>query len=164
CENIGGDHVKRGDAYAEIEVSLQFLSIRDKNIHAVYRNRRCYCSIYKITELDVRICTFSTRIPAKHEAALLRINETHSQGLEYHAKRLKAMIDNYSLDFWNDITYLLRKNHDVEVLFSNSDKREEAVHALRDEYKNDLDKVVFIVLSHSKVEAKDNLILHNLDQ
>ncbi|CAG8532450.1 333_t:CDS:2 [Funneliformis mosseae] len=143
------------------------------------------------------LSALSGRIPAKLETALMRVsNETQSQRLEFPAKRLKEMIDNYSLDFvnpsdlssfnsvitpvndileryiyglkylkWNDITYLLNKYHDVEVLFSNSDKREEeAVHALRDKYKNDLDKVVDIVLSHSKVEAKNNLILHLLDQ
>ncbi|CAI2179895.1 16531_t:CDS:2 [Funneliformis geosporum] len=45
------------------------------------------------------LSALSGRIPAKLEAALLRIsNETHSQGLEYPAKRLKEM-DNYSLDF-----------------------------------------------------------------
>ncbi|CAI2199801.1 6481_t:CDS:2, partial [Funneliformis geosporum] len=135
CENIGGDHVKRGDAYAEIENStfesgdiIRILTLDDPIGDKAHQR---YCEVKHILECIL-------------DAALLRINETHSQGLEYHAKRLKAMIDNYSLDFHlkcNDITYLLRKNHDVEVLFSNSDKREEAVHALRDEYKNDLDKV-----------------------
>ncbi|CAI2182021.1 2145_t:CDS:2 [Funneliformis geosporum] len=88
----------------------------------------------------------------------LESHATHSQGLEYPAKRLKEMIDNYSLYFVkpSDLSSLnlwsLPKYHDY-VLFSNSDKREEeAVYVLRDEYKNNLDKVVSIVLPHSKAE------------
>ncbi|GBC48526.2 uncharacterized protein OCT59_029816 [Rhizophagus irregularis] len=68
---------------------------------------------------------------------------------------------------WNDIIYLLNKYHEVEVLFSNSDKRdkreEEVVHSLRDKYKDDLDKVITTILSHSKIGLKNNLILHLLD-
>ncbi|CAG8507081.1 5656_t:CDS:2, partial [Acaulospora morrowiae] len=66
---------------------------------------------------------------------------------------------------WSDIIYFLNKYHEVEVLFSNSERREEeVVHSLREKYKEDLDKVISIVLSHSKVGAKNNLVLLLLDQ
>ncbi|RIA91939.1 acetyl-CoA carboxylase [Glomus cerebriforme] len=143
------------------------------------------------------LSTLSGRIPSKLDSAIQSVsNEVYNQGLEFPAKRLKDMIDNYSRDFvnpsdllsfksaiaplneildryvsglkyrkWNDIIYFLNKYHDVEVLFSNSAKREEEViHSLRDKYKDDLDKVINIILSHSKVGAKNNLILHLLDQ
>ena len=148
-------------------------------------------------EYHAVLSTLSGRIPSKLDEALHRVhNETYNQGLEFPAKRLKEMIDNYSRDFVNpsdlssfesaivplnevldryasgikyrkrnDIIYLLNKYHDVEVLFSSSDKREEEViHSLRDKYIDDLDKVIAIVLSHSKIGARNNLILHLLDQ
>ncbi|CAG8818905.1 27954_t:CDS:2, partial [Dentiscutata erythropus] len=66
---------------------------------------------------------------------------------------------------WSDIIYFLNKYHEIEVLFSDQAKREEEViHSLREKYKDDLDKVISIVLSHSKVAAKNNLILYLLDQ
>src|ERR1043165_851670 len=67
---------------------------------------------------------------------------------------------------WSVIIYFLNKYHDVEVLFSSSSNKreEEVIHSLRDQYKDDLDKVIAIVLSHSKVGAKNNLILNLLDQ
>ncbi|CAI2194257.1 17825_t:CDS:10, partial [Funneliformis geosporum] len=78
-------------------------------------------------EFHAMLSALSGRIPAKLEAALLRIsNETHSQGLEYPVKRLKEMIDNYSLDFIKP-SDLSIKYH----MLKYSNKREEAVHALR---------------------------------
>ncbi|CAG8461604.1 13367_t:CDS:2 [Racocetra fulgida] len=66
---------------------------------------------------------------------------------------------------WNDIIYFLNKYHEVEMLFSDSDKtEEEVILALRDKYKDDLDKVISIVLSHSKCSSKNDLIIHLLDQ
>ena len=67
---------------------------------------------------------------------------------------------------WNGIIYFLNKYHDVEVLFSSSNNKreEEVIYSLRDKYKDDLDKVIAIVLSHSKIGAKNNLILNLLDQ
>ncbi|CAG8472312.1 12933_t:CDS:2 [Cetraspora pellucida] len=66
---------------------------------------------------------------------------------------------------WNDIIYFLNKYHEVEMLFSDSDKtEEEIILALRDKYKDDLDKVINIVLSHSKCCAKNDLIIYLLDQ
>ncbi|KAF0496183.1 acetyl-CoA carboxylase [Gigaspora margarita] len=67
---------------------------------------------------------------------------------------------------WNEIIYFLNKYHEVEALFSDSShKREDdVILALRDTYKDDLDKVIRIVLSHSKISAKNNLIIQLLDQ
>ncbi|CAI2197974.1 13654_t:CDS:2, partial [Funneliformis geosporum] len=141
-----GDHLKKGDAYAEIEVMKMYMpliAIEDvrhaeqlpaMNPPALVGDKahQGYCEVKHILESMLQS---NGRIPAKLKAALLRIsNETHSQGLEDPAKRLKEMIDNYSLDFV--------KPSDLSILFSNSNKREEeAVHALRDGYKNDLDKI-----------------------
>nr|CAG8435070.1 14004_t:CDS:2 [Entrophospora candida] len=83
---------------------------------------------------------------------------------------LNDIIDRYvsglKVREWSEIIYFLNKYHEVEVLFSDiSDKREEEVIlSLRDKFKNDMDKVISIVLSHSKVGAKNNLVLNLLDQ
>ncbi|CAI2196820.1 840_t:CDS:10, partial [Funneliformis geosporum] len=154
-----GDHLKKGDAYAEIEVMKMYMpliAIEDVR-HALPFEEQLPAMNPPVLVGDKahqRYCKVKNIL----ESALLRIsNETHSQGLEDPAKRSKEMIDNYSLDFV--------KPSDLSILFSNSNKREEeAVHDLRDGYKNDLDKVVSIFLSHSKFEAKNNLILHLLDQ
>jgi acetyl-CoA carboxylase/biotin carboxylase 1 len=96
------------------------------------------------------------------------VNSSDLSSFESTIAPLNEILNRYvsGLKFrkWNDIIYLLNKYHEVEVLFSNSDKREEVVvHSLRDKYKDDLDKVITIILSHSKVGAKNNLILHLLD-
>jgi len=60
---------------------------------------------------------------------------------------------------------LLEQYAEVEKLFSGRSSRdEEVILKLRDENKEDSFKVVQIVLSHSRVGAKNNLILAILDE
>jgi acetyl-CoA carboxylase/biotin carboxylase 1 len=55
--------------------------------------------------------------------------------------------------------YLLEQYYDVEILFSGQFREEEVILQLRDQNKDDLNKVVAIILSHSKVSSKNNLVM-----
>ncbi|CAG8469460.1 4231_t:CDS:2 [Paraglomus brasilianum] len=66
---------------------------------------------------------------------------------------------------WSKIISFLNKYYEVEVLFSATSKREEEVILLlRDQFKDNLKQVVEIVLSHSKIAAKNNLIMGLLEE
>ncbi|KAL1861012.1 acetyl-coenzyme-A carboxylase [Paecilomyces lecythidis] len=59
---------------------------------------------------------------------------------------------------------LLEQYWEVEHLFTGRNVRDEdVILSLRDENKDDITKVVYTVLSHSKVSSKNNLILAILD-
>lgn len=61
---------------------------------------------------------------------------------------------------FNYIAGFLNQYYEVEKLFSGSNNREEdVILKLRDENKSDLNKVLLIALSHSRVSAKNNLVL-----
>ncbi|AMD21457.1 HER178Cp [Eremothecium sinecaudum] len=77
---------------------------------------------------------------------LTSITRRYKDGLQAHEFSVFAsFLDNY---------------YSVEKLFSGSNVREEdVILKLRDEYSADLNKVVLTVLSHSRVSAKNNLIL-----
>ncbi|KAF9435540.1 acetyl-coenzyme-A carboxylase [Entomortierella beljakovae] len=77
------------------------------------------------------------------------INEYH-QGLKTH--------------LWSFIGHYLNKYHEVESLFGDSTREEEIVLALRDQNKDEVEKVIQIALSHSRVTAKNSLVLALLDQ
>ena len=65
---------------------------------------------------------------------------------------------------FNIFCNLLDQYFDVEKLFSNRNSRDEdVVLRLRDENKDDSNKVVQTVLSHSRIGAKNNLILAILE-
>ncbi|CAN6604237.1 acetyl-CoA carboxylase [Trichomonascus vanleenenianus] len=84
-------------------------------------------------------------------APLVSICERYSEGLIAH--EFKVMSD------------LLQQYYDTEKLFSGPNSREEdVILRLRDQNKSDLKSVVLTVLSHSRVGAKNNLILAILDE
>ncbi|KAI8377671.1 acetyl-CoA carboxylase [Radiomyces spectabilis] len=58
---------------------------------------------------------------------------------------------------------LMEQYYDVEILFSGQQREEEVILSLRDQNKDDLEKVVSIILSHAKVNIKNNLIMMLLD-
>ncbi|KAI8890576.1 acetyl-CoA carboxylase [Backusella circina FSU 941] len=58
---------------------------------------------------------------------------------------------------------LIEQYYDVEVLFSGQQRDEEVILSLRDQNKDDLDKVLSIILSHAKVNIKNNVVLMLLD-
>lgn len=65
---------------------------------------------------------------------------------------------------WTFIAHYLTKYHEVESLFDDNAREEETLLTLRDQYKDDTEKVIHFALSHSRVTAKNNLILSLLDQ
>lgn len=59
---------------------------------------------------------------------------------------------------------LLKEYYRVESMFSSSKPRtEEVILALRNKYNNDLNQVVNVALSHSRIAAKNNLIIAIID-
>ncbi|KAF9111924.1 acetyl-coenzyme-A carboxylase, partial [Mortierella sp. AM989] len=81
---------------------------------------------------------------------------------------LTSIIKEYQLGLkthsWSFIAHYLNKYHEVESLFNESSREEETLLALRDQNKDDVEKVIRIALSHSRVTAKNNLVLTLLDQ
>lgn len=64
---------------------------------------------------------------------------------------------------YNNIMSLLEQYWEVEHLFAGHVRQEDIVLKLRDENKDDVRKVVQISLSHSRVGAKNNLVLALLE-
>ncbi|KAG0048069.1 acetyl-coenzyme-A carboxylase, partial [Linnemannia elongata] len=83
-------------------------------------------------------------------APLTTIIQEYQTGLKTHS--------------WTFIAHYLTKYHEVESLFDDSAREEETILAIRDQYKDDVEKVINIALSHSRVTAKNNLVLSLLDQ
>lgn len=79
-------------------------------------------------------------------APLVEVATKYANGLvEYEYKFMADLLDQYYL---------------VESNFSGNDSREEdVILSLRDANKSDLEKVMSLALSHSRVSAKNNLIL-----
>ncbi|EEB08176.1 acetyl-CoA/biotin carboxylase [Schizosaccharomyces japonicus yFS275] len=83
-------------------------------------------------------------------APLIEIMEKYKEGLKAH--EFSVFIE------------LLEDYYNVERLFSGPHKREEdVILRLRDENKDDADKVIDLALSHSRIGSKNNLILTILD-
>ena len=80
-------------------------------------------------------------------SSISEIAERYYQGLKEHET--------------NVLGGLLKKYGDTEALFSGS--IEARVLALREQNKDDLDKVVSLVLSHSRAQSKSKLIMTLLD-
>ncbi|KAG0240329.1 acetyl-coenzyme-A carboxylase [Actinomortierella wolfii] len=83
-------------------------------------------------------------------APLTKIIQDYQAGLKTHA--------------WSLIAYYLNKYHEVESLFPDGVSDEETLLTLRDQNKDDVEKVINIALSHSRVSAKNNLVLSLLEQ
>jgi len=82
---------------------------------------------------------------------LLNTLESYSQGLLHH-KRLM-------------ISQLLSKYYEIESLFDKDNQREEdIILSFRDQYNNDLEKVISIVISHAAIANKNKTILALLNQ
>jgi acetyl-CoA carboxylase / biotin carboxylase 1 len=80
-------------------------------------------------------------------ASLFDAVESYRSGLKSHE--------------WDTIAVLLRKYEATEKLFGGS--IESRVLALREQHKNDLDKVTALVLSHTKAQSKSKLVMSLLD-
>ena len=81
---------------------------------------------------------------------LLEVMNRYIEGLKVHEFDVFcSLLDNY---------------YNVEKLFSNRNSRDEdVILRLRDENKDDIHKVVQMVLSHSRIGAKNNLVLAILE-
>ncbi|KAI8067073.1 acetyl-CoA carboxylase [Gongronella butleri] len=94
---------------------------------------------------QAEVSTYKTAV-----APIVDIAASYSQGLKQH--EYAVYVD------------LMEQYYNVEVLFnSNQSRDEEVILALRDQHKDDLEKVINIILSHAKVNIKNNLILMLLD-
>ncbi|KAI8980307.1 acetyl-CoA carboxylase [Pilobolus umbonatus] len=82
-------------------------------------------------------------------APLTNIFERYQNGLKEHEYAVYVQ--------------LMEQYYDTEILFSGQQREEEVILSLRDQNKDDLDKVLAIVLSHSKVSIKNTLILMLLE-
>lgn len=140
------------------------------------------------SEWSLFVSALHSRLPAKLDEALTSLIErSQSRGAEFPAKQLLKLIHKaekesedplfgavvaplldiatkysnglveHEFDF---IAGLLNQYYEVEKLFSGSNNREEdVILKQRDENKSDLNKVLQIALSHSKVSSKNNLVL-----
>ncbi|KAI8984589.1 acetyl-CoA carboxylase [Mycotypha africana] len=94
-------------------------------------------------------------------------NNIHSQSdliaYKNSLQPITHLLDQYKdgLKYHEYSTYvdLMEQYYDVEILFSGQNRQEEVILQLRDQNKDDLNKVVSIILSHSKVASKNNLVL-----
>jgi acetyl-CoA carboxylase / biotin carboxylase 1 len=112
--------------------------------------------------------------PAKQlQKAMNRFIEDNLSGADADMLRtvlapLSAVMDRYADGLkaheFEVFTGLLDQYWQVEKLFSSSTLRDEdVILKLREEHKDDIQAVVHTVLSHSKIGAKNNLILAILD-
>ncbi|KAI8988392.1 acetyl-CoA carboxylase [Mycotypha africana] len=81
-------------------------------------------------------------------APLVSIFERFKNGLKEHE--------------YSNYIQLMEQYYDVEILFSQQ-RDEEVILTLKNQHKDDLDKVLAVVLSHAKVNIKNNVILMLLD-
>ncbi|CAI2190534.1 18645_t:CDS:2, partial [Funneliformis geosporum] len=82
-------------------------------------------------------------------------------------KELIELLENFDLEshaIFSALSGRILNKLEAALLRISNETHKEAVYVLHDEYKNNLDKIVSIILPHSKVESKNNLILHILDQ
>ncbi|KAH6919057.1 acetyl CoA carboxylase [Coprinopsis sp. MPI-PUGE-AT-0042] len=126
------------------------------------------------SEVNSTLSALAGRIPSKLEDTIRSAMETarsKGDGHEFPANRIKKVIDNYIQDskYLNGlkahetgvVAALLGRYEATKKLFGGS--IEARVLALREQHKDDLDKVVNAVLSHIKVQGKAKLIFAILD-
>ncbi|GJN90222.1 hypothetical protein Rhopal_003221-T1 [Rhodotorula paludigena] len=143
-------------------------------------------------EANAVLSTLSGRIPASLEASLRQtIDAAHSSGAEFPSPRLRKLIDSCLAELrpaeaqtvrafllaFDDIVYRYRaglKHHEwatlagllaayVETEKPFSARDGDVVLELRETYRDSLDSVVRIVLSHYKAASKNTLALALLD-
>ncbi|KAF9266806.1 hypothetical protein L218DRAFT_1074678 [Marasmius fiardii PR-910] len=140
------------------------------------------------SELNAILSSLSGRIPAKLEESIRATLDKAKNSLEFPAARLKKIVDHYIHDnilakdrtmFRTQVAPISDvieryigglKGHEVEVLsnllekYADTEKLfggsiEARVLSLREQNKEDLDKVASLVLSHIKVQSKAKLVL-----
>ncbi|KAF7731439.1 acetyl-coenzyme-A carboxylase [Apophysomyces ossiformis] len=149
--------------YSEMTSIMSVLSGRipqrlEQSLHAVFDRAHDSKADFPAAEMHKAIETFASEyITSQSEATafknsvapLTEILDRYSHGLKRHENSVYAQ--------------LMEQYYDVEILFGAQQREEEVIMSLRDQNKDDLDKVLNIILSHSKVNIKNNLILMLLD-
>ncbi|KAI9734288.1 MAG: acetyl-coenzyme-A carboxylase [Cirrosporium novae-zelandiae] len=127
-----------------------------------------------LTQIAERAKTRNTEFPAKQlQKALHRFFEENvspadADVLKSSLSPLFDVIDRYAQGLkaheFDVFTDLLDQYWNVEKLFSGRNNRDEdVILKLREENKDDILKVVYTVLSHSRIGAKNNLIIAILE-
>jgi len=128
----------------------------------------------QFTQIVERSRTRKIEFPAKQLSKALsrfleyNVNPSDADQLRSTLAPLTEVMDRYAEGLkaheFDVFTNLLDQYFKVEKLFSVRNSRDEdIVLKLREEHKDDIFKVVQIVLSHSRIGAKNNLILAILD-
>lgn len=145
------------------------------------------------SEWNLEISALHSRLPIKLDEALnLLVERTQSRDADFPARQILKLIHKYQSESsdgqfasiveplteianryvgglveheYGFFAGLINKYYSVEKLFAGENVREDdVILQLRDENKADLNVVVQSALSHSRVSAKNNLILAILDQ
>jgi len=139
------------------------------------------------------LSTLSGRLPAKLEASIrATLDAAHAKGAEFPSAKIHRSMENYVAENlrqnevsafrtttaaladivqrymhglkgheWSTLAGFMRSFYETEQIFSGKDA--DVALELRDQYRDDLDKVAVLVLSHSKAASKGNLINAILD-
>ena len=128
----------------------------------------------QFTQIVERARSRKTEFPAKQLAkAMARFLEENTDAgsadilravLAPLAEVINVYTEGLKVHEYNIFCDLLNQYYDVEKLFSNRNSRDEdVVLKLREQNKDNILKVVHTVLSHSRVGAKNNLVVAILD-
>ena len=128
----------------------------------------------QFTQIADRARSRKSEFPAKQlSKAMTRfmdenVNPADQDILKASLKPLVEVMDRYSeglkVHEYHVFCKLLNQYYEVEKLWSTRNQRDEdVVLKLREQHKDDIVKVVHTVLSHSKIGAKNNLVLAILD-
>lgn len=145
------------------------------------------------SETTTILSTLSGRMPAKLEESIRAVIDSAraKSNVEFPASRIRKLLDAHLADLrpqdrtmartslgalfdvverfrsglkqaeWDTIASFLRRYAETEKLFGGN--IEERVLQLRETYKDDLGKVAALVLSHTKAQSKNKLLLALLD-
>ncbi|SAM05410.1 hypothetical protein [Absidia glauca] len=152
-----------GLPYSEVSAAMSVLSGRipqrlEQQLNTLVDEASTAQKDFPVDEFNQMIDTFArNNFTTPSEAApfksaitpLLDITSRYSKGLKQHEHAVYVT--------------LMEQYYDVEVLFGSQTRDEEIILTLRDQNKDDLDKVLGIILSHAKVNIKNNLVLMLLD-
>lgn len=146
------------------------------------------------SEWQQQVSALHSRIPIKLDEALNSLIErTSSRNADFPARQILKLIQKTAADpetdgLFQDVVApltelagrysngiieheydffakLLQEYYEVEKLFSGDNVREDdVILKLRDENKSDLNKVIGVSLSHSRVSAKNNLVVAILEE
>ena len=128
----------------------------------------------QLSQIVDRAITRKTEFPAKQLSRAMskfleeNVDSASAEQLRTSLQPLSDVISSYmeglKIHEYHVFCDLLEKYYEVEKLFSDRNSRDEdVVLKLREQNKDDILKVVYTVLSHSRVGAKNNLVLAILE-